>query len=246
VTKNVGHKISITSDGDTRKTMRLLKTLSYLTVSFCVSTECLAQVSESRTLTGRGGLPVEAMSNWNEDSKLTGDGWTTPPINFVPTETQDPEDCVVGQIAELSYWRFRVIQVVDKKSLLVSLANSTYWVEGADTESISDGSKVRLTSPVIFIEKKDYKTVGGSKKIVKAMKMLSRTEYLEKTAPQYTLATGEKIQLLFKSTSNKGHLFETAKGEEKIYSASDFDEASRKLLKTAIDATRKTKSPKKR
>lgn len=156
-----------------------------IAILLCLSSTCYGQVraTQSRTLSGSVGN-INSIADWNSDAKLVGEGWPRPESNQSPQQGRSPTDCSTGDRADLSYWRFRVVQIINDTEAIVYLGESTYWVTGTNTRAVSDGQTVRLATPVQFIDRKEYVTVSGSKKIVKAMKMISQEDYLPPAKPK--------------------------------------------------------------
>lgn len=226
--------------------MKFLQVLVLFFASLVTIKSLDAQVS--RTLT-RGAPGPNRTAEYNGDLKLVGYGWPEAAM-MAPTDSlpfcSRVDELKIGDVEDMRGCQFTVVQVLDQENVLLSLGDAMYWITGTSTESLSDGKKVRLSSPVTLEGKKDYQTVGGSQKIVKQFKLLSIQEYNEKRATELTLNTGEKIKLIYKEAAKKGHTFEQLDGSTVNYTTDEFDESSQKIIKKMIDQVRKAAKAKKK
>lgn len=120
---------------------------------------------------------AEAGVTWRESKKITL--LQTEPKLPVPEqhESMDLENLENGRIGKLSYWSFKVLDVIDKTNVvLVSTGGRRIWLEGYITSDLVDDQAVRIIDYLQVIEPKTYRTVRGSEDTIRAVKMLPKDE----------------------------------------------------------------------
>ena len=79
-----------------------------------------------------------------------------------------------GAIGFMQAWPFKVISIVDKKNVILSMSDLTFWLEDFDTSGMADGESVRILDPIEFTATKQYVTASGASRTVKAFKMIDK------------------------------------------------------------------------
>lgn len=223
------------------------KTLTFLLITAACAIGQTANGQTSRTMAGsNNNAKLDAESKWNVDRKLAGYGWPAPQLGITVPAPALMELYSDGDIADLRGLRFRAVQILDEQNMLVSVGDSTYWLTGADTKEVSNGSVVRLATPVLFDGKKEYSSVVGSLQIVKVLSLISKEKYNEKKAVELILKSGEKLKLVYVETNKKGHVFEHIDGTVVTHAMASFDEPSQKAVRKLIEEAKKASKPKKR
>lgn len=150
--------------------MRLLIFLA-LVFSSC---PCFAQRLSGRGSADQFRAQMEHTAEWNAAKKLTvglGDA-SQPPTN----QGDNPDNLDDGQVGNLSYWAFSIASVVDDENAILRLGNDNYWLAGFPTRGLADEQSVRLIGPLKCVGNKQYKTVLGATKTVKAFQFVTRED----------------------------------------------------------------------
>ncbi|MCX7386609.1 MAG: hypothetical protein NTX48_08090 [Planctomycetales bacterium] len=128
------------------------------------------------------------------------------PIPDVPQprqhESLDLDTLQRGEIGKLSYWNFKVADIVDDKNVILILgSNRRIWLEGYPTSDIVDDQSVRIIDYIEVIGTKSYDTVDGSNATVWFVKLLPKEETakriaedLEKAAEEATKRIAEDLE----------------------------------------------------
>jgi hypothetical protein len=155
-----------------------MKTLMLLAIVLSPAT-LLAQ--ESRLGTGGSAAQwrdsMDATIAWRDAKKIS----LLEPIPDLPQpqqgESLDPDTFAKGQIGKLSYWNFKVADVVDDKNMILALGTKhRIWLEGYPTDGMVDDRAVRVVDYVEIKGTKSYDTVLGAKTTVWIVKLLPKEE----------------------------------------------------------------------
>lgn len=140
---------------------------------------------------------IEAEFAWRSAKKLTITN-RSPGPQPVQGESMNIDTMEEGDVGMLSYWRLKVVSIIDDKNVLLDLLDldlgttKTIWLEGYPTTGLVDGESVRIIDLVQATGTKSYKTVVGGSRTVKSVKMLppeeqKKIEKAEADAIQKTL-----------------------------------------------------------
>lgn len=118
------------------------------------------------------------------------------PIPDVPQprqhESLDLDTLQRGEIGKLSYWNFKVADIVDDKNVILILgSNRRIWLEGYPTSDIVDDQSVRIIDYIEVIGTKSYDTVDGSNATVWFVKLLPKEETAKRIAEDLEKAAEE-------------------------------------------------------
>ena len=89
----------------------------------------------------------------------------------------DPRTLEQGQCGILEYFRFKVMQVIDGKNVILTMENPDippFWIADYDTSHLVDGERVRVVGMVDVGETKKYTTVHGSETTIRVIRLSKR------------------------------------------------------------------------
>jgi hypothetical protein len=114
-------------------------------------------------------------ADWNVAKKLCK---FSEPIDQYKKTTQDfsPDDFQVGSVGLIQRWSFKVSSIVDESNVILNLGSTSFWLEYFPTKGLADGESVRVMDAVEVTKLRSYETVAGSKRTVRAFKMLKPDE----------------------------------------------------------------------
>lgn len=145
---------------------------------------------------GQDALEEEA--RWNVATKLTND--PTQKDLPRPTSGSDTDTMKSGDVVQLGYWNFRVLNIIDDQNMLLILGSKTViWVEGYPTKDLATDQPVRLVGDCKVVGTKQYTTAGGSSRTVKVVKMPTAEE-IRKLREQAEAEAKERTIWTFRPT----------------------------------------------
>lgn len=151
-------------------------------------------------------------AQWNVAKKL---GKNFEPVAKYKQTQQDFSPFEIGEnaVGFIQKWPLKVVSIVDASNAIVSLGEHIFWMEDFPTDDLADGESVRVLDPIRFTKAKSYGAVSGSKKTVKAFRMLTKEEF-EKHKQEEQEINKEKERATRKS---KSFAFEFADGKSADY-----------------------------
>jgi hypothetical protein len=120
--------------------------------------------------------PSDQEDHWSLSKKLTYFPELIPERVPPPNSDQNPTNIQVGQTADFAAWSFVVLQIVDEKNTILQLGRNSYWLADFESNGLADGDRINLVGPAKMLESKTYITVDGSKKTVRAFKLITSEE----------------------------------------------------------------------
>lgn len=118
-----------------------------------------------------------------------------------------------------SAWHTTVTSIVDATNSIVRIGQDTIWIADFPTDLMSDDLSIRIVDPVKFSGTRSYSTIGGSKKTVRVLKVLTLEEQKKwdaerekqkaiareqklKTMDEFELKDGSKLRAELVSSKN--------------------------------------------
>jgi hypothetical protein len=126
---------------------------------------------------------IDAEISWRDAKKIS----LLEPIPDIPQpqqhESLDLDTLQRGEIGKLSYWNFKVADIVDEQNVILILGSKKrIWLEGYPTSDFVDDQSVRIIDYIEVIGTKSYNTVAGSKATIWAVKLLPKEETAKRMA----------------------------------------------------------------
>lgn len=205
---------------------------------------------------------IMAEAEWNVAKKLCR--FTEPPERF-KASVQDfsPEEFQEGSIGYTQRWNLKVSSIVDKSNVILNLGSTSLWLEDFPTDGLTDGESVRVVDPVQVTKSRSYSTVAGSKRTVKAFKMISPDElkkHKEKLAEieakklrderaakceTFRTKSGELIVAQFIDHKKSKAILEDVDGKKLEIPTAELDDASAARVRELFKKKPKEPEPKK-
>ncbi len=210
---------------------------------------------------GQANDAIMDEAEWNVAKKLgkhfTGLRYKETTQDFTPFET------IENSIGFAQQWAFKVVSVIDKTNVVLSLGKYVFWLEGFPTDNLTDGDSIRVLDPIKFTKTKSYTTVTGAKKTVQAFKMIEKDEFEkhlaekadEKKERDLIIRRGKSVPIEFKDGKSADLIFvdikkgkvilEDLEGNELEHALADFTPESSALLRKLFKNKAKTPPAKK-
>jgi hypothetical protein len=144
--------------------------------------------AQNRLLTNPGGFN-EHQIKWDSAKKLTYFPEEIPKEAPAPSSSHDPDTVAIGSIARFDCWNFRVLQIVDDNNCIITLGKHTYWMANYPTKELADDEAFRIVGEVRMIESKQYQTILGVTRTVKAFSVIDPEE--RRKAPKNKLRVND-------------------------------------------------------
>lgn len=151
--------------------MNMQNAAGMIVLSLVLAEPASAQRMLSRGTADQYNAAMKDEADWNNSKKL----YTTPSLR----QPQSPDPLLVekGSTVDLSFWRFRVLDVVDPKNCLLQLgSDTTIWLEQFSTEDLVNNQHVFLLGQIKCTGTKSYITTLGGKRSVKTFAFISKEE----------------------------------------------------------------------
>lgn len=249
----------------------MTRILIVLIVLFCgKSVDAQVRATQSRTLSGRGGADFAEADRLAEIERQRFLWEKRKPVG-VPGEkldfkdrVDDPEEAKEDAIINLHRLELDVAQILGKQSFSATASWKdnfiTYIFTGAETKDLSEGTKIRIISPVIRTKNVTFETVLGASKTVKCFRFFTEAErekakelevkfaaeqkqkerdMFEKANPLYSLTTGESFRGEFIKILKGKYQFRNADQAIVEYELDQFTEESRKQVLEEVKKARR-------
>ena len=191
------------------------------------------------------GLSRGSADQWR-DSMDTSIAWRDAkkislldPVPSLPQPTQDgnldPDTFAKGQTGKVSYWNFKVAEIIDGTNMILVLGSKhRIWVEGYPTSDLVDGQAVRIVDYVEIFGTKAYETVVGGKNTVWVVKPLPKEETAKRIAEDlefrvWTAKNKNKVNGKFVELKNSKVTIEQRNGKKISFPASSLIDSDREL-----------------
>jgi hypothetical protein len=179
---------------------------------------------------------MDASIAWRDAKKIS----LLDPVPSLPQPTQDgnldPDAFAKGQTGKVSYWNFKVSEIVDEKNMILALGSKhRIWVEGYPTSDLVDGQAVRIVDYVEILGTKSYATVVGSKATVWIIKPLPKEETEKRIAEElefrvWTAKNKNKVNGKFVELKNSKVTIEQRNGKKITFPTSSLIDSDRELV----------------
>lgn len=245
----------------------MTRILIVLIVLFCGKS---VDAQSGRLLTGRGGADFSEADRRAEIERKRFEWEKRVPVG-VPGAKIDfldkadvIEDAKEGDIVNLHRVDLRISQITGKQSFMATSSFKddfiTYAFFGVDTKDLSEGSKIRIISPMIRTKNYTFETVVGAAKTVKCFRFFTEAErekakeleakfaaeqkqkereMFEKANPLYSLTNGESFRGEFIKILKGKYQFRNADQAIVEYELDQFTNESRKQVLEEVKKARR-------
>lgn len=189
----------------------------------------------SRGSADQGRDSIDASIAWRDAKKLS----LLDPVPSIPQPTQDgnldPDTFSKGQTGKVSYWNFKVAEIVDETNMILVLGSRhRIWVEGYPTTDLADGQSVRIVDYVEIVGTKAYETVLGAKNTVWIVKPMPKEETAKRIAEEvefrvWTAKNKNKVNGKFVELKNSKVTVEQRNGKRISFPVSSLVDSDREL-----------------
>lgn len=199
---------------------------------------------------------IDAEISWRGARKIS----LLEPIPDVPQpqqhESLDLNTLERREIGKLSYWDFKVADIVDDKNVILILGSKKrIWLEGYPTSDFVDDQSVRIIDYIEVVGTKSYDTVAGSKATIWVVKLLPKEETakriaedLEKAAEaakyrQWKAKNGDTLNGKFLNYKNSKITIEQRDGKKVSFRMSALTDEEREIVLKLVKEESDKKSP---
>lgn len=189
-------------------------------------------------------------ADWNVAKKLS----PTPLLGKgkKPLGGETPPDKVAeGESAELHFWEFVVVDIIDARNCTLMLAGKVIWLADYPTAGLASDDKVYLVGKVKNIGTAEYTSLAGQKRVVRKFAFLPKEEIEKEIAaraaeaeakewPEWRSTAGTTIKAKFIGGAG-GVQLQTKDGRKLLVPLSKFVDEDKEKLRELIKEWRTNK-----
>lgn len=138
-----------------------------------VAAQQLGSVEAARIANRADAIQREMADSWRKATKLRVDD--SIPIPNLPVQGEQPKDLQEGQVEDLAYWNFKVLDLVSPTQTLLIMGGTVILLDGHPNQGLVSDQSVRLVGPVRVRGTYQYETNVGQA-TVRVVRFLSAKE----------------------------------------------------------------------